>query len=62
MIYIETWFTLILIVLVVAGVTWSLMNSDDRRSPNWHAIQLIAKVLVMLFAGAIALTWLFDSL
>jgi len=46
---------------MVAGVTWSLMNSDNKRSDLWFKISEISWItlLVMLIGGALTEIWFF---
>jgi hypothetical protein len=62
MIYFKIYFTLILVTLIVAGVTWLLMNSDDKRSDLWFTISKISWItlLVMIIGGALTAIWFFD--
>jgi hypothetical protein len=62
MIYLKIYFTLILVTLIVAGVTWLLMNSDDKRSDLWFTISKISWItlLVMMIGGALTAIWFFD--
>ena len=59
MIYFKIYFTLIFVTLIVAGVTWSLMNSDNKRSDLWFKISKISWItlLVMLIGGALTAIW-----
>jgi hypothetical protein len=59
MIYFKIYFTLIFVTLIVAGVSWSLMDSDDKRSDLWFKISKISCIIlaIMLIGGAI---WFFD--
>jgi hypothetical protein len=61
MIYFKIYFTLIFVTLIVAGVTWSLMNSDNKRSDLWFRISKISWIttLVMVFVGALTAIWFF---
>jgi len=61
MIYFKIYFTLIFITLIVAGVTWSLMNSDNKRSDLWFKISYISWIstLVMIIVGALTAIWFF---
>lgn len=61
MIYFKIYFTLIFVTLMVAGVTWSLMNSDNKRSDLWFKISEISWItlLVMLIGGALTEIWFF---
>lgn len=61
MIYFKIYFTLIFVTLIVAGVTWSLMNSDNKRSDLWFKISKISWItlLVMLIGGALTEIWFF---
>jgi hypothetical protein len=62
MIYFKIYFTLIFVTLIVAGVTWSLMNSDNKRSDLWFKISKISWIttLVMIIVGALTVIWFFD--
>jgi len=62
MIYFKIYFTLIFVTLIVAGVTWSLMNSDNKRSDLWFKISKISWIatLVMIIVGALTTIWFFD--
>jgi hypothetical protein len=62
MIYFKIYFTLILVTLIVAGVTWLLMNSDDKRSDLWFTISKISWITLglMLIGGALTAIWFFD--
>jgi hypothetical protein len=62
MIYFKIYFTLIFVTLIVAGVTWSLMNSDNKRSDLWFKISKISWIttLVMIIVGALTDIWFFD--
>ena len=62
MIYFKIYFTLIFITLIVAGVTWSLMNSDNKRSDLWFKISNISWIstLVMIIVGALTAIWVLD--
>ena len=62
MIYFKIYFTLIFVTLIVAGVTWSLMNSDNKRSDLWFKISKISwiTILVMLIGGALTAIWVID--
>ena len=61
MIYFKIYFTLIFVTLIVAGVTWSLMNSDNKRSDLWYKISNISWILisVMIIVGALTAIWFF---
>jgi hypothetical protein len=61
MIYFKIYFTLIFVTLIVAGVTWSLMNSDNKRSDLWFKISNISWIstLVMIIVGALTAIWFF---
>lgn len=61
MIYFKIYFTLIFVTLIVAGVTWSLMNSDNKRSDLWFKISEISWITlaVMLIGGALTEIWFF---
>ena len=61
MIYFKIYFTLIFVTLMVAGVTWSLMNSDNKRSDLWFKISEISWITlsVMLIGGALTEIWFF---
>jgi hypothetical protein len=62
MIYFKIYFTLIFVTLIVAGVTWSLMNSDNKRSDLWFKISNISWIstLVMIIVGALTAIWVLD--
>ncbi len=62
MIYFKIYLTLIFVPLIVGGVTWSLMNSDNKRSDLWFKISKISWILtlVMVIVGLIIDTWFFD--
>jgi hypothetical protein len=59
MIYFKIFFTLILVTLTVAGFTWSLMNTDSKRSDLWYKISYISwtVLLVMIIGGAFTSIW-----
>jgi hypothetical protein len=59
MIYFKIYFTLIFVTLIIAGVTWSLMNSDNKRSDLWFKISKISWIttLVMIIVGALTVIW-----
>ncbi len=58
--YFKIYFTLIFITLLVAGVTWSLMNSDTKRSDLWYKISNISWIitLVMIIVGVLTSVWI----
>jgi hypothetical protein len=62
MIYFKIYFTLIFVTLIVAGVTWELMNSDNKRRDLWFKISKISWIttLVMIIGGALTGIWFFD--
>jgi hypothetical protein len=62
MIYFKIYFTLIFVTLIIAGVTWSLMNSDNKRSDLWFKISKISWITlaVMIIGGALTAIWFFD--
>jgi len=62
MIYFKIYFTLIFVTLIVAGVSWSLMNSDNKRSDLWFKISKISWIptLVMIIVGTLTAIWFFD--
>jgi hypothetical protein len=62
MIYFKIYFTLIFVTLIVAGVSWSLMNSDNKRSDLWFKISKISWITlaVMLIVGTLTAIWFFD--
>ncbi len=62
MIYFKIYLTLIFVPLTVGGVTWFLMNSDNKRSDLWFKISKISWILtlVMVIVGLIIDTWFFD--
>jgi hypothetical protein len=59
MIYFKIFCTLILVTLTVAGFTWSLMNTDSKRSDLWYKISYISwtVLLVMIIGGAFTSIW-----
>jgi len=61
MIYFKIYFTLIIVTLIVAGVSLSLMNSDNKRSDLWFKISKISWItlLVMIIGGALTSIWFF---
>jgi hypothetical protein len=62
MIYLKIYFTLIFITLIVAGVAWSLMNSDRKREDLWFKISQISWITLatMLIGGGLTAIWFFD--
>jgi hypothetical protein len=62
MIYFKIYFTLILVTLIVAGVSWLLTNSFNKRSDLWFTISKISWItlLVMTIGGALTSIWFFD--
>jgi hypothetical protein len=62
MIYFKIYNTLILVTLIVVGVTWLLMNSDDKRSDLWFKIAIISLITtsVIIIVGALIVIWFFD--
>jgi len=60
MIYFKIYFTLLLITIIVAGVTGSLMNSDTKRSDLWFKISNTCWIatLVMVIAGVLTSVWI----
>jgi len=62
MVYFKIYLTLIFVPLIVGGVTWLLMNSDNKRSDLWFKISKISWILtlVMVIVGLIVDTWFFD--
>ena len=62
MIYFKIYFTLIIVVLLIAGSSWSLMNSDRKREDLWYKISKISWVTLatMLIGGALTAIWFFD--
>jgi len=63
MLLLKIYLTTIIVALVVAGVTWSLMNSDDKRSDLWFKISYISWIIVavMIIGGALTSIWLMDN-
>ena len=61
MLYFKIYFTLIFVVLTIAGTTWSLMDSDSKRSDLWFKISYISWITlaIMLIIGAITGIWVF---
>jgi uncharacterized membrane protein len=62
MIYLKIYFTLIFVTLIVSAFSWSLMNSDNKRSDLWFKISKISWILtlVMIIVGALTAIWFFD--
>ena len=62
MIYFKIYFTLIFVVLVIAGSTWLLMNSDRKREDLWYKISKISWITLatMIICGALTSIWFFD--
>ena len=62
MIYFKIYFTLIFVVLVIAGSTWLLMNSDRKREDLWYKISKISWITLatMIIGGALTSIWFFD--
>jgi heme/copper-type cytochrome/quinol oxidase subunit 2 len=62
MIYFKIYCTLILVTLIVAGVTWLLMDIDDKRSDLWFKISIISWITtsVMIIVEALTVIWFFD--
>lgn len=61
MIYFKIYFTLIFVTLMVAGVAWSLMNSDRKREDLWYKISKISWITLatMLIGGVLTSIWFF---
>lgn len=61
MIYFKIFFTLILVTLIVAGASCSLMDSDHKRSDLWFKISEISLITlaVMLIGGVLTAIWFF---
>jgi hypothetical protein len=61
MIYFKIYFTLIFVVLAIAGSSWLLMNSDTKRENLWFKISQISwlTLLVMIIGGALTSIWFF---
>lgn len=62
MICLKIYFTLIFVLLVIAGSSWSLMNSDRKREDLWWKISKIswATLAVMIIGGALIGIWIPD--
>lgn len=62
MIYYKIYSTLIIVVLVIAGSSWLLMNSDRKREDLWWKISKISWITLatMLIGGALTSIWFFD--
>jgi hypothetical protein len=59
MIYFKIWCTLILVTFTAAGVTWSLMNTDSKRSDLWYKISYISWTVlsVMIIGSGFIFIW-----
>jgi hypothetical protein len=56
---IKIYFTLLLLLCVVAGGSWMLMNSDEKRSQMWFKISQLSWISLSVIAviGAITTIW-----
>ncbi len=56
---IKIYFTLLLLLCVVAGGSWMLMNSDEKRSDMWFKISQLSWISLSVIAviGAITTIW-----
>lgn len=61
MIYFKIYLTLIFVVLVVAGSSLVLMNSDRKREDLWRKISKISWITLatMVIGGALTILWSF---
>mgnify|MGYP003473974933 len=61
MIYFKIYFTLIFVVLAIAGSSWSLMNSDRKREDLWYKISKISWITldILIIGGALTSIWFF---
>jgi cytochrome bd-type quinol oxidase subunit 2 len=61
-IYFKIYFTLLFVVLAIAGSSWLLMNSDDKRSDLWYKISKISLITLATMIIGVALTtiWFYD--
>lgn len=61
MIYFKIYFTLIFILIAIAGTTSVLGTTDDERSDMWDKISLIfwLALAVVVFVGALTIIWIF---
>lgn len=62
MIYFKIYFTLILVILAIAGSTGLLMNSDRKREDLWYKISMFSFITltIMIIGGALTSIWFFD--
>lgn len=62
MIYFKIYFTLIIVTTIVAGVSWLLMNIDNKRINLWYKISIISWITLssIIIAGALTKIWFFD--
>jgi hypothetical protein len=60
MIIIKIYFTAILILIAIAGVSTALMNTDDKRMYMWLKISMAtwSILLAIVLVGSIACIWL----
>jgi len=63
MIYFKIYFTLIIIIFIIGGSSWLLMNSDNKRSDLWFRISQISWItlLVMVVIGSLTTIWYLPS-
>ncbi len=61
---IKIYFTMLILLCVVAGGSWMLMNSDEKRSDMWFKISQLSWISLSVIAvlGAITTIWFFDKL
>ena len=62
MIYFKIYFTLIFVVLAIAGSSWLLMNSDRKREDLWYKISKISWIILatMIIGGFLTSIWFFN--
>ena len=58
---IKIYFTMLILLYVVAGGSWMLMNSDEKRSDMWFKISQLSWISLSVIAvlGAITTIWFF---
>jgi hypothetical protein len=59
MIYFKIYFTLLFVFLIIVGITFVLMVSDEERSDMWYKISLRISIAlaIMVFVGALTSVW-----
>jgi hypothetical protein len=56
----KIYFTAIILLIVIAGVSTALMNTDDKRMDMWWKIAKTSwsTLLLMVVVGSIACIWI----